>query len=69
MILSYTNGVNYKIVIHDNNSTDHTIGVIENIKSDKIEIIDSKANYGFGYGHNQVLKKYDASIIFFIIQT
>ena len=59
-ILTYTDNVNYKIVIHDNNSTDNTIKIIKNIKTDKIEIIDSKTNYGFGYGHNQVLKKYEA---------
>lgn len=60
-ILSYVNNLNYKIVIHDNNSTDDTIKLVSNMQNNMIEIIDSKTNYGFGYGHNQILKKYDAA--------
>ena len=59
-ILKNTVGINYKIVIHDNNSSDNTIDMIQSFNDDRIKIIDSKVNNGFGYGHNQILQKYDA---------
>lgn len=59
-IIEYTKGISYKIVIHDNNSTDKTIDIIQSIGSSEIDIIDSRTNYGFGYGHNQIIQKYEA---------
>ena len=57
-ILKYTAEIEYKIVIYDNKSTDKTVEIIREIKSDKIEIIESKKNYGFGYGHNRNAERY-----------
>ncbi|TWH45277.1 glycosyltransferase family 2 protein [Sporomusa sp. KB1] len=59
-ILNYTDGLLYKIVVFDNNSSDETLSIINSIQSANIMILSSDINYGFGYGHNQVLKKYDA---------
>lgn len=46
----------YKLYIIDNNSSDRTIEIVKKIKGN-IEIIDSKINKGFGYGHNAILDK------------
>jgi GT2 family glycosyltransferase len=59
-ILNNTYNLNYKIIVHDNKSTDNTLEVIKNLDSNNIEIIDSKTNYGFGYGHNRVVEHYSA---------
>lgn len=62
-ILANTFDISYQIVIHDNNSSDNTLEIIRAIKSDVIHIIDSKTNYGFGQGHNQVAKSFDAKYL------
>ncbi|MDF2635465.1 MAG: hypothetical protein K0R78_2339 [Pelosinus sp.] len=59
-IISHTNRISYRIVIFDNNSTDETLKVIRSIQSPDISIIASNVNHGFGYGHNQVIKQYQA---------
>lgn len=57
-IIKNTKDVDYKIVIFDNNSTDDTIKIIEGINDSRIDVIASKKNYGFGYGHNRNAEKY-----------
>lgn len=59
-ILYYTNDISYKIIVFDNNSSDETLQMIKSIKSLNIVIIESDNNYGFGYGHNQIINNYDA---------
>jgi GT2 family glycosyltransferase len=59
-IIQNTAGISYRIVVYDNNSTDETISRIKSIESNKIDIIESEMNHGFGYGHNQVINTYDA---------
>jgi hypothetical protein len=59
-VISNTSGITFKIIIHDNNSTDNTLSIIRSLDLAGIEIIDSKTNYGFGYGHNKIIQSYDA---------
>ncbi len=59
-ILENTCSLKYKVVVFDNNSSDETLKVIKSLTTTNISIIASKKNYGFGYGHNQVINKYDA---------
>lgn len=46
----------YVLYIIDNNSSDETIEVVEKIEGN-IQILDTKQNKGFGYGHNTILNK------------
>lgn len=59
-ITGHTSGISYQIVIFDNNSQDTTINIIASINSPYISIIKNDKNFGFGYGHNQVINKFDA---------
>ena len=59
-IINHTRNIDYKVIVYDNNSTDKTISIIESMKNEQIQVIHSKKNYGFGYGHNEIFKKYDA---------
>lgn len=53
-VLKYTNGINFKMVIYDNYSTDDTLSVVESVKTKRIEIVRGKRNNGFGYGNNRI---------------
>lgn len=57
-IIKYTDGIDYMIVVFDNNSTDNTLEIIKEINNERIDVISSKKNYGFGYGHNRNAEKY-----------
>jgi Predicted glycosyltransferases len=58
-IIQNTRGIEYKIVVVDNNSQDRTIQEIES--SDyPITLIRNRKNHGFGYGHNQILNLFTA---------
>jgi len=46
-----------KCYIVDNGSSDKTIEIIQNIKSDKIELIKNNDNLGFGVANNIALEK------------
>lgn len=59
-VLNNTSNITFKIVIYDNASRDSTIDIIESVGSDKVVIIKSEKNMGFGYGHNQVIKQFEA---------
>lgn len=53
-----TKGVDFKLFIVDNSSTDGTVDFIrKNFCNENIEIIETGTNYGFGAGHNVVLDK------------
>ena len=59
-VLLHTKNLDYMIVIYDNNSTDDTVKVIAESFSERMQIINSKQNNGFGYGHNQIFKQFEA---------
>lgn len=59
-ILNHTSAISYRIIIHDNNSSDETVSVIRAIKSEKVELIEAKHNRGFGYGHNRIIEATNA---------
>lgn len=45
----------YKLFIVDNNSTDSTLSLVENLAAN-IEIVRLEVNNGFSYGHNTILE-------------
>lgn len=57
-IIKQTREIDFRIAVFDNCSSDDTVKLIRSIKSNKIDIIESKYNYGFGYGHNRNAEKY-----------
>lgn len=57
-IIKHTIDVTYRIVVFDNSSTDDTVKIIKGINDDRIDVIVSEKNYGFGYGHNRNAEKY-----------
>ena len=65
-IIENTKNVDYKIVVFDNASTDDTIDKVKSLKSDRVEIISSKVNYGFGYGHNRNAESYPNALNYII---
>lgn len=52
----------YKIIIVDNCSTDNSLEILSNLKSEKVEIIETNKNLGYACGNNYgakyALKKY-----------
>ena len=46
-----------KIIIVDNNSTDNSVQKLEIIKSEKVDIVHSIRNGGYGYGNNLGINK------------
>lgn len=60
-LFDMTKGVDFKLFIADNLSTDGTIDFIrENYSGKNIEIIETGTNKGFGSGHNEVLNRIDS---------
>ncbi len=61
-LLSFTKGVNFKLIVTDNLSTDGTIALLKEKFGDvqNLEIIESATNNGFGAGHNSVIPKLDS---------
>ncbi|SFT48462.1 hypothetical protein SAMN02910356_00725 [Selenomonas sp. GACV-9] len=57
-IIEHSQGIDFKIVVFDNFSSDDTVSLIKSIKCDKIDVVESKYNYGFGYGHNRNAERY-----------
>lgn len=54
-VLEETKGVEFKLFVVDNGSTDGTIELIKE-KFPQVTVIDTKKNLGFGAGHNKVLE-------------
>ena len=50
---------NYKIIVADNGSTDHSIDYLQQ-NFPQVELIVLKKNYGFARGYNEALKQVDA---------
>lgn len=58
-VLQYTKDLDFKLYVIDNGSTDGTLDVLRHFEkiSDRVELIVSSHNDGFGSGHNKVLSK------------
>ena len=50
-IYKFTRGINFEIIVVDNNSTDNSLYFLENIEF-KIKLIKSSYNLGFGRANN-----------------
>lgn len=72
IIKSDYNLKNVSLLFYDNNSVDDTLTSLNKLKDkyeklfDKIEIIKSNVNRGFGYGNNEAAKLGNAPYIFFL---
>lgn len=55
-LLDQTKGCNFKLYVYDNCSADHTVDLIRE-KFPQVILIEGKENKGFGYGHNQIIKR------------
>lgn len=55
-ILKYTKNCQFKLYIYDNCSKDGTPMVIKE-KFPQVSVIEGQENKGFGYGHNQILRR------------
>ncbi len=58
-ILEYTKGVDLKLYIVDNNSTDNTTDLIKE-SYPNLTIIKNTVNNGFGHGHNTIIPYLDS---------
>ena len=56
-IQKYTSGIDYEIIVVDNNSSDETAKWLITLKNPKIKVILSKINLGFCGGNNLALKE------------
>ena len=67
-IFKYAEGINFEIVVKDNNSGDKTVEIIEKfIKNNKnIKLIKSKTNSGFAGGNNDAVKHSKGDLLFFL---
>lgn len=55
-ILEQTKGCRFRLYVYDNCSSDDTVSKIRS-GFPQVKVIEGKANKGFGYGHNQVIKR------------
>lgn len=65
-LLPQLNDIDGEIIIIDNNSTDNTISLINNIDSKSISIICNNKNFGYTKANNQGIKNAKREYIFFI---
>lgn len=63
-VLECTKGVDFKLYVVDNGSTDGTLEIIKGYE--QVELIESGANIGFGAGHNAVLDRLESKYHVFI---
>ena len=65
-VIEHTKGVNYEIIVVDNNSPDKGIVKIEEIFGDKIVVVKSDKNLGFGGANNLGSEKARGAFLFFL---
>lgn len=58
--------VDYHIYIIDNCSTDNTISIINSKKNERVTLIQSPSNVGFGKGHNTIIPRLTSKYHVFI---
>lgn len=55
-LMEYTRDLDVEIYVFDNHSQDNTVTLIHQYFPE-VHLIQSGENHGFGYGHNQILKR------------
>jgi len=65
-VFDKTEGVNYDIIVVDNNSKDGSVKFIKEKFDNKITLIESKENRGFGAGNNLGIKASNAKYVFLL---
>ncbi len=55
-ILKYTRGCRFKLYVYDNGSSDRTVRIIRQ-NFPQVAVLRGKRNRGFGYGHNQIIRR------------
>ncbi|MDD5020756.1 MAG: glycosyltransferase family 2 protein [Endomicrobiaceae bacterium] len=65
-VFDKTEGINYEIIVIDNNSKDGSVEYLKNQFKDKIEVIDAGKNLGFGGGNNIGIRKAKGKYIFLL---
>lgn len=64
-IFEHTKGINYQIIVVDNNSSDDSFNVLKKLYTN-IEIISNNVNLGFGRANNVGLKEAKGKYILFL---
>jgi len=65
-VFEKTEGVNFEIIVVDNASIDGSIEALKNIFGNRIKIIESKENLGFGRANNLAIKQTESKYIFLL---
>lgn len=65
-VFDKTEGIEYEIIVVDNDSKDGSIEELKEIFQDKITIIESKENLGFGRANNLGIKQANGKYLFLL---
>ncbi len=65
-VFDKTEGINYEVVIVDNDSKDGSVEELKKIFQDKITIIESNENLGFGRANNLGIKQANGKYVFLL---
>ena len=65
-IIKKTKGVDYEIIVADNNSQDGSVEELKNTFQNKITIIETKQNFGFGKANNLAIKQSKGKYVFLL---
>ena len=65
-VINKTKGVDYEIIVADNNSQDGSVEELKNTFQNKITIIESKQNLGFGKANNLAIKQVKGKYVFLL---
>lgn len=65
-VINKTKGVDYEIIVADNNSQDGSVEELKNTFQNKITIIESKQNLGFGKANNLAIKQAKGKYVFLL---
>lgn len=65
-VINKTKGVDYEIIVADNNSQDDSVEELKNTFQNKITIIESKQNFGFGKANNLAIKQAKGKYVFLL---
>lgn len=64
-VFEKTDGVDFEIIVVDNNSDDNSCTMVKN-EFPQVKLIESKKNLGFGRGNNLGVEKAEGDYIFFL---